>query len=63
MIKIREIEDTISHLPPKKLAEFRRWFEKFDPAYRLGREILEAEEQIKRKEVMPWSELKHKHGL
>ena len=30
MIKIREIEKTISSLPPKKLAEFRRWYERFD---------------------------------
>ena len=63
MIKISDIEDTISHLPPQKLAEFRRWFEKFDPAYRLGREILEAEQQIKRQEVTPWSEVKRKHRL
>ena len=34
-----------------------------DPAYRLGREILEAEEQIKRGETVPWSEIKRKHGL
>ncbi len=32
MIKIRDIEKNISQLPPKKLAEFRRWYEKFDAA-------------------------------
>ena len=63
MIKIRDIEETISQLPPRKLAEFRRWFAKFDPAYRLGREIMTAEEQIKNKEIIPWSEIKKKHGL
>ena len=30
MIKIREIEKTIAKLPDKNLAEFRRWYEKFD---------------------------------
>ena len=34
-----------------------------DPAYRLGREILEAERQIKRKEVVAWDEVKRAHGL
>ncbi|GEM_PF-4402651 len=60
MIKIREIEKTISKLPPQKFAAFRRWFEKFDATYQ---EILKAEQQIKRKEVAPWSEVKRKHGL
>jgi major membrane immunogen (membrane-anchored lipoprotein) len=32
MIKIRDLEKNISDLPPKKLAEFRRWYEKFDAA-------------------------------
>ena len=44
-------------LKPKKLIDAD------DPAYRLGREILEAEKQIKRGEVTPWSEVKRKHGL
>ncbi len=44
-------------LKPKKLIDAD------DPAYRLGREILEAEGQIKRGEVAPWSEVKRKHGL
>jgi len=30
MIKIREIEKSVSHLPLKELAEFRTWFHKFD---------------------------------
>ena len=30
MIKIREIEQAISHLPPKKFSDFRRWFNKLD---------------------------------
>ena len=34
-----------------------------DPAYRLGQEILEAEQQIKKGEVVPWSEVKRGHGL
>ena len=63
MIKIRDVEETIAHLSPKKLDQFRRWFTKFDPAYQLGREILEAEEQIKRKDVVSWSATKRKHKL
>ena len=34
-----------------------------DPAYQLGREILEAERQIKRKDTVPWHEVKRAHGL
>lgn len=44
-------------LKPKKLIDAD------DPAYRLGREILEAEQQIKRGEVVSWSEVKRRHGL
>ena len=44
-------------LKPKKLIDAD------DPAYRLGQEILEAEAQIKRGEVTPWSEVKRQHGL
>lgn len=44
-------------LKPKKLIDAD------DPAYRLGQEILKAEEQIKRGEVVPWSEVKRQHGL
>lgn len=34
-----------------------------DPAYRLGKEILEAEGQIKRGEVVSWAEVKRRHRL
>ena len=44
-------------LKPKKLIDAD------DAAYRLGREILEAEGQIKRGEVVPWSEVKRRHHL
>ena len=44
-------------LKPKKLIDAN------DPAYRLGREILEAERQIKHGEVVPWAEVKRQHGL
>lgn len=44
-------------LKPKKLIDAD------DAAYRLGAEILEAEKQIKRGEVIPWSEIKRRHHL
>ena len=44
-------------LKPKKLIDAD------DPAYRLGKEILEAEQQIKRGEVVSWPEVKRRHGL
>lgn len=44
-------------LKPKKLIDVD------DPAYRLGKEILEAERQIKRREVARWSEVKRRHRL
>ena len=44
-------------LKPKKLIDTD------DPAYQLGREILEAERQIKRGETVPWSEVKRRHGV
>jgi AbrB family looped-hinge helix DNA binding protein len=34
-----------------------------DKAYRLGKEILEAEEQIKSGDVVPWPEIRREHGL
>ncbi|MDO8730702.1 MAG: AbrB/MazE/SpoVT family DNA-binding domain-containing protein [Candidatus Omnitrophota bacterium] len=34
-----------------------------DAAYRLGKEILDAEQQIKRGEVVSWSEVKRRHRL
>jgi len=44
-------------LKPKKLIDVD------DPAYRLGKEILEAERQIKRGQVVPWDEVKRQHSL
>lgn len=44
-------------LKPKKLIDLD------DPAYRLGKEILEAEGQIRRGEVISWSEVKRRHRL
>ena len=44
-------------LKPKKLIDVD------DPAYRLGSEILEAEQQIKRGRVVRWDEVKRQHGL
>ena len=32
MTTIQEIETAISNLPPKKLEEFRAWYEEFDAA-------------------------------
>ncbi len=44
-------------LKPKKLIDAD------DAAYHLGKEILEAERQIKRGEMVPWSEIKRRHRL
>ena len=44
-------------LKPKKLIDAN------DAAYRLGKEILKAEAQIKRGETVPWSEVKRRHRL
>lgn len=44
-------------LKPKKLIDAD------DTAYRLGKEILEAEQQIKRGETVPWTEVKRRHHL
>ena len=44
-------------LKPKKLIDIG------NPAYRLGKEILEAEEQIKKGKVVPWHEVKRRHRL
>lgn len=41
----------------------RKLIDSDDPAYRLGRKIFDAEAQIRRGEVMPWSEVKRRHGL
>lgn len=44
-------------LKPKKLIDAD------DRAYQLGQKILEAEKQIKRGEVTPWTEIKKRHKL
>ena len=44
-------------LKPKKSIDVN------DKAYRLGKEILEAEQQIESGEVVPWSEIKQEHKL
>ncbi len=44
-------------LKPKKLIDAD------DAAYRLGKEILQAEEQIKRGQTVPWTEVKRRHQL
>jgi AbrB family looped-hinge helix DNA binding protein len=44
-------------LKPKKLIDAD------DAAYRLGKEILEAEGQIKEGKVVPWAEVKRRHRL
>ena len=44
-------------LKPKKLIDAD------DAAYRLGKEILEAEGQIARGQTVPWTEVKRRHRL
>lgn len=44
-------------LKPKKLIDAN------DPAYRLGQEILQAEDQIRRGDVVPWEKIKRRHRL
>ena len=44
-------------LKPKKLIDAD------DAAYQLGREILEAERQIKQGKTVPWSDIKRRHRL
>lgn len=51
------ISDGKLFLKPKKLIDAE------DPAYRLGCEILEAEDQIKRGKVVSWEKVKSRHGL
>ena len=48
---------------PKLLLKPKKLIDADDPAYRLGKEILEAEQQIKRGEAVPWNEVKRRHGL
>lgn len=47
----------------KLLLKPKRLIDADDAAYRLGKEILEAERQIKRGKVVPWSEIKRRHHL
>ena len=47
----------------KLLLKPKRLIDADDPAYRLGRDILEAERQIKRGEVVPWADVKRHHRL
>ena len=47
----------------KLLLKPKRLIDADDPAYQLGREILEAERQIKRGDVVPWPEVKRRHGV
>lgn len=50
--------------PDRKLVlKPRKMIDADDAAYRLGREILEAEEQIKQGKVVRWSDVKKHHGL
>ena len=54
----------ISVMPDKKLMLKRKQvIDADDPAYRLGREILEAEEQIKQGKTVLWSEIRRRHSL
>lgn len=47
----------------KLLLKPKRLIDADDAAYRLGKEILEAEQQIKAGEVVAWSEVKRRHRL
>lgn len=47
----------------KLLLKSKKSIDADDPAYRLGRDILEAEEQIKRGETVTWNEVKRKYDL
>ena len=54
----------ISVLPDKKLVlKRKKVIDADDPAYRLGLEILEAEEQIRQGKTVSWSEMKRRHRL
>lgn len=45
------------------LLRHRKMVDTDDPAYRLGREILEAERQIRKGETISWSEVRRRHRL
>ena len=54
----------ITILPGSKLVlKPKRLIDADDPAYQLGKEILEAEAQIKRGATVPWTEIKRRHRL
>jgi len=56
-LEIAVMPDRRLLLKPKKLIDAD------DAAYRLGKEILEAEGQIKRGQTVAWSEVKRRHRL
>ena len=54
----------IAMLPNNRLMlKLKKLIDADDAAYRLGKEILEAEEQIHRGKVVPGSEMKRRHKL
>ena len=55
--------EVIITLDKRLLLKPKRLIDADDAAYQLGKEILEAERQIKRGEVVPWSEVKRRHRL
>lgn len=56
-LEIKILPGSTMILKPKQLIDVD------DPAYRLGKRILEAEAQIKRGDTVPWSEVKRRHRL
>ena len=56
-LEIAVTRDQKLMLKPKKLIDAD------DPAYRLGKEILQAEEQIKRGKTVSWAAVKRRHRL
>ncbi len=56
-LEISILSDQKMILQPKKLID------RHDPAYILGREILDAEKQIKKGQTVPWRDIKRKHNL
>jgi len=56
-LEIAVTRDRKLMLKPKRLIDAD------DPAYRLGKEILQAEEQIKRGKVVSWADVKRRPRL
>lgn len=56
-LEISILADQKMILQPKKLIDTD------DPAYALGREILDAEKQIKKGQTVSWTDIKRKHKL